>query len=117
MILKQFFELAFASAESLNQSYVGTEHLLIAIIKYNSPKTQDFSLLLESISNLYQLHKDLSHRVFADLSSEAKSQNKETKELPAPAQTSTKQKPTVLESYGVINYNELASQGKFSKVI
>ena len=36
--------------------------------------------------------------------------------MPAPAQTSTKQKPTVLESYA-INYNELASQGKFSKVI
>lgn len=115
---KAILELAFASADSLNQSYVGTEHLLIAIIKYNSPKTHDFfsaaGINKQSLSIAIKTYLIESSQILSSL--EAEKSINESKELPATSQTSKKQKPSFLESYA-INYNELASQGKFDKVI
>lgn len=115
---KAILEIAYDSANSLSQSYVGTEHLLIAIIKYNSPKTEDFfhiaGINKQSLSIGIKSYLLEASQVFTATETEKSSSPQEiTTPQPAPAQQKSK---TALDLYA-INYNELASQGKFSKVI
>lgn len=116
---KAILGVAYKSADSLQQSYVGTEHLLVAIIQYNSPKTKDFFLEAginkQSLSIAIKTHLLESSQIFASLEAEKNSTSEH--EVNETTQSSSKSsKKTVLESYA-INYNELAAQGKFSKVI
>lgn len=116
---KAILGIAYKSADSLQQSYVGTEHLLIAIIQYNSPKTKNFfidaGINKQSLSIAIKTYLLESSQIFTSLEAEKTSTNdREVNDAP---QISTKpSKKTALESYA-INYNELAAQGKFSKVI
>lgn len=117
---KAILELAYKSADSLQQSYVGTEHLLIAIIQYNSPKTQDFfldaAINKQSLSIGIKSYLLESSQIFTSLEAEKNlSSDHETNES-AQSGNGKSSKKTALESYA-INYNELASQGKFNKVI
>ena len=117
---KAILELAYKSADSLQQSYVGTEHLLIAIIQYNSPKTQDFfldaAINKQSLSIGIKSYLLESSQIFTSLEAEKNlSSDHETNESTQSANSKSSKK-TALESYA-INYNELASQGKFNKVI
>ena len=112
---KAILQVAFDSASSLQQSYVGTEHLLVAIIKYNSPKTQHFfekgGINQKSLSISIKSYLLESSEVFTSLEGQ-----KDSDKL---IQTEPKKKQktnTALESYAV-NYNQLAAEGKFNKVI
>jgi|TARA_Y100000289_G_scaffold62654_1_gene72126 ATP-dependent Clp protease ATP-binding subunit ClpC len=113
---KAILSLAFESATNLSQSYVGTEHLLIAIIKYNSPKTEEFFRLAgvnqSSLSIGIKSYLMEASQVFTAIDAEKGSSDQNAISAPA-TQQKTK---TALDLYA-INYNELASQGKFSKVI
>lgn len=113
---KGILQLAFESASSLQQSYVGTEHLLVAIIKYNSPKTQGFfkkaDINQQSLSIAIKSYLLESSQVFTAMEAQKNSDSPNEIE-----QAPKKQKSSgVLESYAV-NYNQLASEGKFNKVI
>lgn len=114
---KIILEIAFDYANSLQQSYVGTEHLLIAIIKFNTPKIHDMfyscNISPSSLSIALKSHLIESSQALPslDLIDEPLT---ETNPL---SPTKTKQKSaSVLESYA-INYNELAAEGKFNEVI
>lgn len=113
---KGILQLAFESASSLQQSYVGTEHLLVAIIKYNSPKTQVFFkqalVNQQSLSIAIKSYLLESSQVFTAMEAEKGSETPEKIEQAPKKQKSN----SVLESYAV-NYNQLASEGKFNKVI
>lgn len=115
---KAILSLAFESASNLSQSYVGTEHLLIAIIKYNSPKTEEFFRLANvnksSLSIGIKSYLMEASQVFTALEAE-KNLDRAIEPSVSPANAQPKNK-TALDLYA-INYNELASQGKFSKVI
>lgn len=113
---KAILQLAFESAASLQQSYVGTEHLLVAIIKYNSPKTQSFfkegGINQQSLSIAIKSYLLESSQVFTAIEAEKDIENPNAIEP-----TQKKQKSSsILESYAV-NYNQLAAEGKFNKVI
>lgn len=116
---KAILQIAYESAESLSQSYVGTEHLLVAILKYNSPKTDDFFIISEinkkSLSIAIKSHMLESSQIFSSLEEE-RSLGQDQSQPAQPKQTSSQQKKSALELYS-INYNELASEGKFNKVI
>lgn len=112
---KLILSIAYESASKLNQSYVGTEHLLLAIIKYNSPQIEDVFLGCKinpsSLSLAIKTHLMESSEAFGNLE-----QQEESSPLavspPEPKQNSN----SALELYA-INYNKLARQGKFNKVI
>lgn len=116
---KAILGVAYKSADSLQQSYVGTEHLLIAIIQYNSPKTKDFfidaGINKQSLSIAIKTYLLESSQIFTSLEAEKTSTSeREVNESPQLSPKSSKK--TALESYA-INYNDLAAQGKFNKVI
>jgi len=112
---KLILQIAYDYASNLSQSYVGTEHLLVAIIKYNSPDTSELfyecginpsSLSISIKTHLLESSTTLQPIDFEESSSAQRSSSsqKSPKSLSA------------LESYA-INYNELAKEGKFNKVI
>jgi ATP-dependent Clp protease ATP-binding subunit ClpC len=114
---KIILEIAFKYANSLHQSYVGTEHLLIAIIKFNTPIIHDMfrscNISPSSLSIALKSHLIESSEALPSLGS-MDDLSPESNPLTLPK---TKQNtPNVLESYA-INYNELASAGKFNEVI
>ena len=112
--VKVVLEMAYKCAGDLDQSYVGTEHILIALLKYRSPDT--LKLFKEGGIHL----KTLTLAIKAHLIES--SQISPTEPTPPPVldppegRSSKKPSSTALETYGV-NYNELASQGKFHDVI
>lgn len=114
---KAILTLAFESANNLSQSYVGTEHLLMGIIKFNSPKTSDFFHLAginkQSLSIGIKSYLLEASQVFAATEAEESFEKKSNSTQTSPSKS---EKKTSLDLYA-INYNELASQGKFSKVI
>lgn len=109
--VKAILELSYTCASDLDQSFVGTEHILLSIIKTNSP----------TISKLFRGagidHKSLTNALRAQLLEGAKidSDTTETKEPRTPAPKSN-EKRSALESFG-INYNTLAKEGKFDDVL
>ena len=117
---KAILQMAHESAKSLSQSYIGTEHLLMAIIKYNDPELEnifnDAGVNPNSLSVAVKAHLLESSEIFTSLEAEKDSSESSSQLLSPPAQTSPQKNPTALESYA-INYNELATQGKFSQVI
>ena len=109
--VKMILELAHKCATDLRQSYVGTEHILLAIIKFNSPPIR--GLFNES---------DVDPR---SLAAALRSQLLDSAALPAPPEVSPYLPPeearespasSALKSFS-INYNELASKGKFNEVV
>ena len=113
---KLILQLAFQTAESLDQSYVGTEHLMIAIIKYNCPEIE--SIFFEcgvnpkSLSIAIKTHLLESSQIFSSLDAETNLNSPLAVTNPSKPSKS----PSALEAYA-INYNQLASDGKFNRVI
>lgn len=111
--VKSILELSFECASGLDQPYVGTEHILLSIIKVNSP----------SVNRLFEIagvnKKGLTNALRSQLLEGAQldASSKEIK-AQAKAESSSKgsEKLSALESFG-INYNELAKTGKFDDVV
>ena len=112
--VKTILELAHACASDLAQPYVGTEHILLAIIKFNSPAIKQIfqdadvepSALVTALrSQLLEASKTTA----LDLV-ESVSPVKRAEEPPPDSGASA------LKAFS-INYNELASKGKFSEVV
>ena len=110
--VKMILELSYQCAQDLEQSYVGTEHMLIALLKHNNP----------SIAKVFK-GGDIKVR---SLSLAIKSQLLESSKIspviiPEPSSSldghsPRKSAPSSLEQFA-ISYNELALQGKFTDVI
>lgn len=113
---KVILQIAYDSASKLDQSYVGTEHLLMAIIKYNSPEIENMfhgcDINPSSLSIAIKTHLLESSQLIRPI--DPGEEDSSPMSLPAPI---NQPKPSsALESYA-INYNELASEGKFNKVL
>ena len=113
---KLILQLAYQTAENLDQSYVGTEHLMIAIIKYNCPEIESIffecDINPKSLSLAIRTHLLESSQIYSSLDTER------GLDSPLAAVNPAKQakSPSALEAYA-INYNQLASDGKFNRVI
>jgi ATP-dependent Clp protease ATP-binding subunit ClpC len=110
---KLILQLAFQTAEGLDQSYVGTEHLMIAIIKYNCPEIgsifSECDVNPKSLSIAIKTHLLESSQIFSPLDVETDSNS-------PLSVTNPSKSSSALETYG-INYNQLAADGKFNRVI
>ena len=119
---KAILAIAFESASSLNQSYVGTEHLLIAIIKYNSPDTEylfrESGVNQQALSIAIKAHLLESSEISSSLRAEIDSVEEPSPLAinPSPPAQKNQKSSSSLESYA-INYNDLAIDNKFDKVI
>jgi len=116
---KIILQMAHESASKLDQSYIGTEHLLIAIIKYNCPEIENIfyacGINPSSLSIAIKSHLLESSQIFKSLEAQENSDSPNpSSSLSAPTKQPTS--TSALESYG-INYNQLASEGKFNEVI
>ena len=113
---KLILQLAYQTAENLDQSYVGTEHLMIAIIKYNCPEIESIffecNINPKSLSLAIRTHLLESSQIYSSLDTER------GLDSPLAAVNPAKQakSPSALEAYA-INYNQLAAEGKFNRVI
>ena len=111
--VKLILELAYKYAQGLDQSYVGTEHILIAILKNDDPSIKkilkDGGIEIRSLSLALKSQLMESSQVSPFLASDLPA---ETGDPHAPRKGS----PSALEQFA-INYNELAVQGKFNDLI
>ena len=106
--VKTILELAYKCATDLNQPYVGTEHMLLSIIKFNSPSIQD--LFQGAGVNRKNLTSALRSQLLE--AAHIESIHDDLKSMAAPPV----EKFTARETFG-INYNELARRGKFDDVV
>ena len=110
--VKMILELAYKCAQDLEQSYVGTEHILIALLKHNN----------SSISKIFKGGgvevRSLSLAIKSQLLESSKVSPVIIPESTSPIDNHSPRKsaPSALEQFA-ISYNELASQGKFNDVI
>ena len=109
--VKTILELAHRCAQDLRQPYVGTEHILLAIIKFNSPP----------IKNLFKESDIDPASLIAALRSQLLSNSTlpSVNDLPPPVSPEDPREPSsssALKAFS-INYNELAKKGKFNDVI
>ena len=112
--VKSVLQLAYECAEDLGQSYIGTEHILIALLKYDSPSVGKLfkkgGIQLKSLTLAIKAHLLESSQIFnPDIAQEEPAPTVENR----PAKKSSS---TALETYGV-NYNDLAVKGRFHDVI
>lgn len=109
--VKMILELAHKCASDLRQPYVGTEHILLAIIKFNSPPIRAFfdKSGVDSRSLTSALRSQL-------LDASALPSAEEVPNFPSPEEVREPSPSSALKSFS-INYNELASKGKFNEVV
>ena len=107
-------QIAYKTAGDLKQSYVGTEHLMMGIIKYGCPDVSkifhDCQVNPKSLSIAIKTHLLEASEISYPLSSD------DDLMLPSAPPPSQQKTSSALESYA-INYNQLAGEGKFNKVI
>ena len=112
--VKVVLEMAYKCATDLQQSYVGTEHILIALLKYKPPHIlklfEKGGVRVKSLTLAIKTHLLESSQVSSP------DQFETITEPPPESRSSKKSSSTALETYGV-NYNELAAKGKFHDVI
>lgn len=112
--VKTILELSHKCASDLQQPYVGTEHLLLSLIKFNAPATKKLftegGIQSKNLITALRSHLLESSQVAApdDLPSLRQGAPRETSD-PSP-------KPSALDAFS-INYNHLAAAGKFSEVV
>ncbi len=109
--VKMILELAHRCATDLRQPYVGTEHILLAIIKFNSPP----------IKELFEKSDIKPKSLVASLRSQLLSSSNLPSSEEAPPFSLTEEPKEVkttsaLKSFS-IDYNQLAQKGKFNEVI
>ena len=116
---KQVLDIASVVSLNFNHDYIGIEHLLLAMLKYdNSPINKYFKalnipqdLIIDSIKNYFQM--SFTHNPNTDISFFAIN--------PPPTQdphsSTTKMQPKSMVEKYTINYTKLAHSGKFDKII
>ena len=109
--VKTILELAHRCATDLMQPYVGTEHILLAIIKFNSP----------AIKDLFKKSDVKPQALVASLRSQLLNSSNLPPTEDAPAfsmreDQGESKSSSALKAFS-INYNELAQKGKFNEVI
>jgi len=109
--VKAILELSYTFASDLDQAYVGTEHILMSIIKTNPPEIgrlfKEAGINRKSLTNALRAQLLEGAKIDAEIS-----EDKEVTQTPsAPIE-----KLSALEAFG-INYNELAKSGKFDDVL
>ena len=109
--VKTILELAHACAMDLRQPYVGTEHILLAIIKFNSPAIKE--IFEGSEVNPKSLVSALRSQLLNGSPLPAVS---DTPSYPMPEEEPREPSSSALKAFS-INYNELAQQGKFNDVV
>ncbi len=110
---KRVLEMAAQEARALQHRYIGTEHLLLALIKDNemSPKDAMPMLRLE-----YGRVKEEVERVLNGPSSEAGDPRKQGAAGAAPGQPASKSKTPFLDHFGR-DLTDLAREGKLDPII
>jgi len=120
---KQILEIATLISHNFGHDYVGIEHLLLAMLKYeNSPINQYFKdinipedIIIEEIKNYFKL--SINNETPNIIHPQDIYPNFSAQPLNAPTQTSKKnQTQSLIEKY-TTNYTLLASQDKFDKII
>lgn len=109
--VKTILELAHRCAQDLRQPYVGTEHILLAIIKFN--KLEIKNLFKESDIDPASLVASLRSQLLSS------STLPSVDDIPPPVSPEDLREPSsssALKAFS-INYNELAQKGKFNDVI
>ena len=120
---KQVLDIASVVSLNFNHDYIGIEHLLLAMLKYdNSPINKYFKalnipqdLIIDGIKNYFQMsfstnpHTDVSFFAINPNSFVQPQENKQPN-------TRTAQQKNMIEKY-TINYTKLAAADKFDKII
>lgn len=110
--VKTILELAHSCAKDFVQPYVGTEHILLAIIKFNSPAVKQ--LFIEADVSSRALATALRSQLIESSQSPILDMSESPQEIMR--EESRETKPSALKSFS-INYNELAAKGKFNDVV
>ena len=110
---KKVLELSMEEASNLGHNYIGTEHLLLGLIKENE------GIAAQVLMNLGVKLEDVREEVLdflgADREEEEEEEGQPSSE-PAQAQSNTKSKTPALDSFGR-DLTELAREGKLDAVI
>lgn len=127
---KQVLEISSLISKNFEHDYVGIEHLLLAMLKYEgSPINQFFKeinvpedLIIEEIKNYFQLSMGIQNPLFSQVNP---IQNGIPPHFPFIDNTHQSQqgqnqqspkKASMIEKY-TINYTKAAGEGKFDKII
>lgn len=126
---KQVLEISNLISKNFGHDYVGIEHILLAMLKYeNSPINQYFAeinipqdLIIEEIKNYFKLSISPGPIFFStrELDNEMINPFQELQNLANQQATKKSQKqgqPSLLEKY-TTNLNQLAVEGKLDKIV
>jgi len=106
---KKVLELALEEASNLGHNYIGTEHLLLGLIR------EQEGIAAQVLQNLSVRLEDVREEVLELLGAEVSQADEEDAE-PAAAPSNTKSKSPALDAFGR-DLTELASEGKLDPVI
>ncbi len=106
---KKVLELALEEASNLGHNYIGTEHLLLGLIR------EQEGIAAQVLTNLSVRLEDVREEVLELLGAEV-AQGEDEDGEPAAAQASTKSKSPALDAFGR-DLTELATEGKLDPVI
>jgi ATP-dependent Clp protease ATP-binding subunit ClpC len=109
---KRVLEVAAQEARAMQHRYIGTEHLLLALIKDNESAA---SSVLTSLQLDYERTKEEIEKVLSGPSADA-STDPTRKGAPAPAGAASKSKTPFLDHFGR-DLTELAREGKLDPII
>ncbi len=109
---KKVLELSMEEAQSLGHNYIGTEHLLLGLIKENE------GIAAQVLMNLSIKLEDVREEVLDFLGADNSEEEEEESTLSEenPGHTTSKSKTPALDSFGR-DLTELASEGKLDVVI
>src|SRR6185503_17723820 len=109
---KKVLELSMEEAGNLGHNYIGTEHLLLGLIKENE------GIAAQVLINLGVKLEDVREEVLDFLGADTADEEEEETTLTegAPSTTNTKSKTPALDSFGR-DLTELAREGKLDAVI
>jgi ATP-dependent Clp protease ATP-binding subunit ClpC len=129
--IKSVLQIAMTLSNRFNHEYVGLEHILLAMLKYDdSPINKYFAMLgipqdiiIEQIQQYFQLSQDFSSAPppsspWGDISEPSQEDTGLFGSTPPPKIKPTRKKEggSSLERFGK-NYNEEALSGKFDKIV
>jgi ATP-dependent Clp protease ATP-binding subunit ClpC len=108
---KKVLELSMEEAGNLGHNYIGTEHLLLGLIKENE------GIAAKVLTNLGVKLEDVREEVLEFLGAEhGEEEEEESSEQPIGSQTQGKSKTPALDAFGR-DLTELAREGKLDAVI
>ena len=107
---KKVLELSLDEARSLGHNYIGTEHLLLGLLR------EQEGVAAQVLMNLGLKMDDVREEVLNYLGADVPQEEGEKAEKPAPKGTASKSKTPALDSFGR-DLTELAREGKLDPVI